>query len=114
MSQTEQPPKTQTTQDLFQSLQRSILRLRQEAEDLQERLASSEEEALNAALPRIAKLEGLIRDCQKVEKTLVEQNPQETCDQQGLDLAAARAEISCRLDRLRRAHGAGNLDAGDE
>ena len=114
MSQTEQPPKTQTTQDLFQSLQRSILRLRQEAEDLQERLAACGEEALNAALPRIAKLEGLIRDCQKVEKTLVEQNPQETCDQQGLDLAAARAEISSRLDRLRRAFAAENPDRGDE
>ncbi len=114
MSQTEPHSKSQTTQDLFQSLQRSIQRLRQEAEELQQRLADDGAKALNSALPRIAKLEGLIRDCQKVEKTLVEQYPQETCDQQGLDLAAARAEISCRLDRLRRAHGSGNPDAGDE
>ncbi len=114
MSQTEPTLQTQTTQDLFQSLQRSILRLRQEAEDLQQLIATSGEEALATSLPRIAKLEGLIRDCQKVEKTLVEHSPTEAGDAQERDLAAARIEISCRLDRLRAAYRSENPDQGDE
>ncbi len=114
MSQTEPHSKSQTTQDLFQSLQRSIQRLRQEAEELQQRLADDGAKALNSALPRIAKLEGLIRDCQKVEKTLAEQNTQGATDQLGLDLAEARAEISRRLDRLRSSQGAEHLNRGDE
>lgn len=114
MSQTDPPPNSQSLQDLFQSLQRSILRLRHEAEELQQRLAASGEEALSAALPRIAKLEGLIRDCQKVEKTLVEHTPEGRADQLGLDLVAARAEISSRLDRLRTAQRAEQPDRGDE
>lgn len=110
MPQTEPTHQTQNTQDLFRSLSRSIQRLRQEAEDLQQQLAVSGEEALNGPLPRIAKLEGLIRDCQKVEKTLVEHTPQGLEDQQGRDLAAARAEVSSRLDRLRATAGAESTD----
>ncbi|MCD9147682.1 recombinase [Pseudophaeobacter flagellatus] len=114
MTQTEPEPKAQGTVDLLRSLQRSILRLRHEAEDLQLRLADSGEAALSATLPRIAKLEGLIRDCQKVEKTLAEQNDQGTHDPYAIDLAAARIEISRRLDRLRASLAADNPDAGDD
>lgn len=101
MNDNQTGPVVQRTRDLLQSLQQSILRLRQEAEELRAQLACDGAEALAGTLPRIAKLEGLIRDCQKVEKTLVEQNDHSACDQSGLDLAAARIEISCRLDRLR-------------
>lgn len=93
----------QRTRDLLLSLQQSILRLRQEAEELRERLAGEGEKALAGTLPRIAKLEGLIRDCQKVEKALVEQNDHGLSNRSGLDLDAARTEIAGRLDRLRAA-----------
>jgi hypothetical protein len=114
MSKTEPPSKSELLQDLFLSLQRSIRRLRQEAEDLHQSLSISGEEALSTALPRMTRLEGLIRDCQKVEKTLVEHTPQDDKKQLGLDLAAARAEISRRLDCLRSARTAEISDSEPE
>lgn len=100
--------RVQPTRDLLHSLQQSISRLRQEAEELRERLAGEGEEALTATLPRIAKLESLIRDCQKVEKALVEQCDHGSPERSQLDLDAARIEISRRLDRLRA-----TLDRGE-
>lgn len=114
MTKTEQAPQAQNTGDLLLSLQRSILRLRHEAEELQQRLAAEGDAALTASLPRLAKLESLIRDCQKVEKTLVENSTQGASDQSGIDLATARIEISSRLDRLRSALGAAEADGAVE
>ncbi|WP_083100645.1 hypothetical protein [Pseudophaeobacter leonis] len=114
MTKTEPDPQVQSTGDLLLSLQRSILRLRHEAEELQQRLAAEGDEALTAALPRLAKLESLIRDCQKVEKTLVENSTQGAPDQSGIDLATARVEIISRLDRLRSALGADETDGAAE
>lgn len=111
MTKNEPDPRVQRTRDLLRSLQGSILRLRHEAETLQLRLAAEEDVALAANLPKITKLEGLIRDCQKVEKTLVEQTDPDTS---GLDLDAARAEIRSRLDRLRAARATEELAGGDE
>ncbi|MFS4580038.1 recombinase [Phaeobacter sp. C3_T13_0] len=86
------------TADLLFSLHNSIERLRQEAEQMLERLSADEDGA--GAGPRIAKLESLIRDSQKVEKTLVEQSEQHK-SAAGLDTEAARIEIEDRLARLR-------------
>ncbi|KXF90524.1 recombinase [Phaeobacter sp. HS012] len=93
------------TADLLFSLHSSIERLRQEAEQMLERLACDEDEG--GSTPRIAKLESLIRDSQKVEKTLVEQSEQHQAAA-GLDIKAARDEIENRLARLRA-----SLDAED-
>jgi hypothetical protein len=114
MTKTEPDRQVQSTGDLLLSLQRSILRLRHEAEELQQRLAAEGDEALTAALPPLAKLESLIRDCQKVEKTLVENRTQGAPDQSGIDLATARVEISSRLDRLRASLAAGEADGAAE
>ncbi|WP_405111257.1 recombinase [Phaeobacter sp. BS52] len=93
------------TADLLFSLHSSIERLRQEAEQMLERLACDAEEG--SSTPRIAKLESLIRDSQKVEKALVEQSEQHQAAA-GLDTNAARSEIENRLARLRA-----SLDADD-
>lgn len=114
MTKNEPDPRVQRTRDLLRSLQGSILRLRHEAETLQLRLAAEEDVALAANLPKITKLEGLIRDCQKVEKTLVEQTDPDTSEHSGLDLDAARAEIRSRLDRLRTARATEEFSGGDE
>jgi len=92
------------TSDLLRSLQTSILRLRQKAEQLRERLEDLGPDALDEGEQRqVAKLDGLIRDCQKVEKTLAEQTQGAEAQDSGLDLDAARDEISRRLARLRAA-----------
>ena len=57
--------------DLLRSLQASILRLRHQAEHLRQQLERHGVEAVEEAEHRqVAKLDSLIRDCQKVEKTL--------------------------------------------
>lgn len=113
MIQTELDPQVETTRDLLRSMQQSILRLRQEVEQLRLRLAEEQGETLTGPLPQITKIEGLIRDCQKVEKFLVEQNKLSDANT-GLDLDAARAEICSRLDRLRAAQRGGDPAGGDE
>lgn len=113
MTQTELDPQVEATRDLLRSMQQSILRLRQEVEHLRLRLAEEQGETLAAPVPQITKVEGLIRDCQKVEKFLVEQNKLSDTNS-GLDLEAARAEICSRLDRLRVASNTGNPAGGDE
>ncbi|WP_333693786.1 recombinase [Phaeobacter italicus] len=95
------------TSGLLMSLHDSIERLRQEAEAMLYRLqCDSDEEALST--PRIAKLESLIRDSQKVEKTLVEQSHDHQAAA-GLDLDAARNEIESRLSRLGASFSAAGL-----
>lgn len=102
------PPETLIgkTADLLRSLHDSIFALRNEAEAL--RLQLRDEDALNpetaGVKPQINKLETLIRDCQKVEKTLVDQSTLITdasTSTPAYDFEAVRAEIHSRLDRLR-------------
>ncbi|MDE4172650.1 recombinase [Phaeobacter sp. PT47_59] len=90
--------------DLLRSLQESMLRLRNHAEYLRHELEENGPEVLEGRdKQQVAKLDSLIRDCQKVEKTLAEQTQSATADDTGLDLERARAEITRRLDRLRAA-----------
>ncbi|KIC25774.1 hypothetical protein GC1_02900 [Leisingera sp. ANG1] len=88
------------TADLLLSLQDSIHRLRKEAEELREQLETT------GAKSQVRKLEDLIRDCQKVEKTLAEQSTDVARllkSEHELDLVAARAAVELGLSRLRAA-----------
>lgn len=111
MTEPKLDPQVEATRDLLRSMQQSILRLRQELEHLRLRLAQEAGESLSPPLPQITKLEGLIRDCQKVEKVLVEQNKPIHSESE-LDLEAARVEICSRLERLRHARDAGGPAGG--
>ncbi len=110
------PPETLIgkTADLLRSLHDSILSLRNEAETLREQLRA--EDAVNpetaGVKPQINKLETLIRDCQKVEKTLVEQSALITdasTQTPTYDFDAVRAEIDSRLARLRATQPGGAI-----
>ncbi|WP_235899698.1 hypothetical protein [Tritonibacter aquimaris] len=93
------------TADLLRSLHDSILALRNEAETLRAELAAQHDINPETAgvKPQINKLETLIRDCQKVEKTLVDQNNLIRTDAPtaAYDFESVRAEIHSRLARLR-------------
>ncbi|MGR3759633.1 hypothetical protein ACUXV3_05805 [Roseobacteraceae bacterium NS-SX3] len=100
------------TADLLASLQESILRLRHAAEGLRAQLETDGVEEITGASGQISKLEGLIRDCQKVEKTLAEQSSQFnrlSRSEAALDLGAARSEILRRLDGLRAVLAGGDV-----
>ncbi|MEP5212664.1 recombinase [Sulfitobacter pontiacus] len=110
------PPETLIgkTADLLRSLHDSILTLRNEAEALREQLRA--ENTVNpetgGVKPQINKLETLIRDCQKVEKTLVEQSALITdasTQTPTYDFDAVRAEIDSRLARLRATQPGGAI-----
>ncbi|MFW8593271.1 hypothetical protein ACOHWE_03615 [Cribrihabitans neustonicus] len=80
--------------------------LRNDAEALRSRLRAEEAEESSAVKSQVAKLDPLIRDCQKVEKLLAEQSADfARLQNKGheLDLAAAKREIEGRLARLRAA-----------
>lgn len=92
-------------EDLFASLQNTVLELRNQAEDLKRTLEAGQEADPVTKNLGWSDLSSLIRNCQKVETCLVEQkNRQNGVVQNGyaLDLETARVEIGCRLDRLRR------------
>ncbi len=94
------------TADLLRSLQESIHRLRNEAEELREQLATAGAEEAAGANARIGKLEQLIRDCQKVERLLAEQSTEFARmlkSENELDLGAARAAVERGLSGLRAA-----------
>lgn len=97
--------------DLLRSLHDSLRRARKASEDY---LAQFEAEAeinpdITHLKPQIAKLDGLIRDIQKVEKSLVARDLAErdatpgAAGLVGFDLGAARDEIRRRLAGLRSA-----------
>ncbi|WP_241483467.1 hypothetical protein [Leisingera sp. ANG-DT] len=94
------------TADLLLSLQDSIHRLRKEAEELREQLETTGADEMTGAKSQVRKLEDLIRDCQKVEKTLAEQSTDVARllkSEHELDLVAARAAVELGLSRLRAA-----------
>lgn len=94
------------TADLLRSLQDSIHRLRNEAEELREQLETTGADEVTGAKAQISKLEGLIRDCQKVEKVIAEQSTEFTRmlkSEHELDLVAARAAVERGLACLRAA-----------
>ncbi|WP_281971919.1 hypothetical protein [Ruegeria faecimaris] len=100
------------TADLLQSLETSIRGLRKAAEELRRQISAGEDADIAGAGKQLGQLEGLIRSCQKVETSLVEQHHRQAGVVQGgyaLDLDRARSEIGCRLARLRACCGAGQI-----
>ncbi len=100
------------TADLLQSLERSIRDLRQTAEELRQQIGAGEDADLAGASKQLGQLEGLIRSCQKVETSFVEQHHRQAgIAQRGyaLDLERARFEVGCRLARLRACCGSGQI-----
>lgn len=98
------------TAELLQSLERSIRDLRKAAEDLRMQIETGEDADLAGPSKQLGQVNGLIRDCQKVETSFVEQVRKEAGIAQGgyaLDLERARFEIGCRLARLRTCCGSG-------
>jgi endonuclease IV len=112
MTKTPRGRKVQMTADLLNSLQESINRLRREAEalraELEDRPENGAEGDTTGSNRQFSDLNRLIRDCQKVETCLVEFQKSHAGGE-GLDLDAARAEIRCRMARLRRCGSAGGL-----
>ena len=108
MTNTPRGRAAQMTADLLASLQESINRLRREAEALRAGLEDGAEGETTGANRQFAGLNSLIRDCQKVETCLVEYSNTHGGGE-GLDLDAARAEIRCRMARLRRCGPAGGV-----
>lgn len=96
------------TAELLQSLHSSIRRLRQNAETMCNDLANGADADTAQATRQIASVEGLIRICQKVESSLVEQYHKQTGSGPAgaaFDLDEVRSEIGRRLDRLRATGG---------
>lgn len=94
------------TADLLRSLQESMHRLRNAAEELREQLETTGGGEATGAKAQIGRLEGLIRDCQKVEKVIAEQSTEFARMLKSgheLDLHAARAAVERGLSRLRAA-----------
>jgi cell division septum initiation protein DivIVA len=104
--------RTSRTEELLQSLLRSVSDLRQELEDLTQRVQAGEDADMQYGTRQVQAVDGLVRACQKVEASLVEQqNKAAGIAQRGyaLDLERARSEIGCRLARLRRCCGEGGI-----
>lgn len=98
---------------LYQSLKTSIERLRDRAQRLQLELDAAGADALDHCEHRqFMKLDQMLRDCQKVEKTFVELESSVSHAGGEFDLETARLEILSRLDRLRAALGAGGAAEG--
>jgi hypothetical protein len=92
------------TAELLQSVQGSIRELRKQVEDLKQQIRTGEDADFASGTKQIASADGLIRTCQKVEASLVEQLHKQVGIATGgyaLDLERARSEIGCRLARLR-------------
>jgi hypothetical protein len=96
------------TAGLLRSLEESIRHLRQMAEDLRRQIKAGEDADLAGSGKQLGQVEGLIRNCQKVETSFVEQHERQAGIAQGgyaLDLDRARFEVGCRLARLRNCCG---------
>ncbi len=94
------------TSDLLQSLQESIHRLRNEAEELREQLETNGADETTGTKGQVSRLEQLIRECQKVERLLAEQSTEFARmlkSEHELDPVAARAAVELGLSRLRAA-----------
>ncbi|MGB7244140.1 MAG: hypothetical protein WBC93_18900 [Sulfitobacter sp.] len=91
-------------EDLLASVQDTIRALRKEIESLATRVHTGEEFDAAKTSRTVNATTGLLATCQKVEHTLGECRRTQAGIAHGgyaLDLEKARAEIGCKLDRLR-------------
>jgi hypothetical protein len=98
------------TENLLQSVVGSIRDLRHEIESLREKARAGEKLDNASNNKTVAEAKSLLRTCQEVENRLVECSRQTAGIAKGgyaLDLEKARADIGCKLDRLRTTAGAG-------
>ncbi|KIC17518.1 hypothetical protein [Leisingera sp. ANG-Vp] len=94
------------TSDLLRSLQDSIHRLRKEAEELREQLETTGADETTGVKSQVGKLSELIRDCQKVGKTIAEQSAdfdRMLKSEHELDFDAARKDVESRMAGIARA-----------
>lgn len=97
---------------LLQSIEGSIRDVRKIAQDLKQQIIAGEDADLVDGAKQLARADGLVRTCQKVEANLVELHNRQTGIVQGgyaLDLEQARTRIGCQLARLRRCGDARNV-----
>lgn len=93
------------TEELFASVVAHLSDLRREIESLKDKAKSGEDVSLTAVKQTAQQTADAIGRCHKVETLLNEcRNRQAGIAKGGyaLDLERARAEIGCKLDRLRR------------
>jgi hypothetical protein len=92
------------TENLLNSVIGSIQDLRQEIEDLTKKVRAGEGLEKPQDSRKVASATTLLKTCQEVENRLVECRSKSAGIAKGgyaLDLERARAEIGCKLDRLR-------------
>ena len=90
---------------LFSSVKRTLAELRDEIESLKERAKAGEDINATAAAKTISAATDVIGRCHKAELMLYDcRNKQAGIARGGiaLDLDRVRADIGCKLDRLRR------------
>jgi uncharacterized protein YhaN len=98
--------------DLLAALQKAIRDLRREIEALKEQAAATGAQSNSEAARTVRSTRDLVAQCLKAETFLNECTRQQAGIAKGghaLDLERARAEIGCRLDRLRRCSDPGGL-----
>jgi chromosome segregation ATPase len=91
-------------EELYASVQETVSGLRREIENLKQQAESGEEINATAVAKTVQSISDAIGRCQKAELQLNDcRNRQAGIARGGyaLDLDKARAEIGCRLDRLR-------------
>ncbi|GAA6201102.1 hypothetical protein [Aquicoccus sp. SU-CL01552] len=89
---------------LLRSLKRSVQELRDIAEALKQEIEIGGDASVAARSKELERAGQVIRSCQKVEECFVQEQHRKAGIAQGgyaLDLEAARAEVGCRLARLR-------------
>ncbi|MHA6262188.1 hypothetical protein ACXYMO_03215 [Arenibacterium sp. CAU 1754] len=92
------------TAELLRSLHATVRKVRQQAEILCQNMQAGEETDFSNCSRQVAAVDTLVRTCQKVEASLVEQRERQAGIAQGgfaIDLDQARSDIGCRLARLR-------------
>lgn len=92
------------TENLLNSVIGTIKDLRQELEDLKEKVRAGENFENTQGSKTVSSATSLLKTCQEVENRLVECRSKSAGIAKGgyaLDLERARVEIGCKLDRLR-------------
>ncbi len=99
-------------EDLFASVKRSLIELREAVESLKEQARAGEKIDATTTAKTVAQLAETVGRCHKAEVFLNDcRNKQLGIARGGyaLDIDKARADIGCKLDRLRCSIGAGSV-----
>jgi nitrate reductase beta subunit len=90
---------------IIEDIEQQVSDLKIDIRELQSRLRSGEVETVRDALKTLTEMRNWLRLALETEAKLNEEKRKELgiVGDSGLDLCAARDQIGCRLDRLRRA-----------